>query len=61
MAESSGVVLKPRSEVEERRSRHHRGPGRVMTSDIRSDLRWAKSRDSYRRIASESYRCDSNR
>ena len=24
------------------------------------DLRWAKSRDSYRRIASESYRCDSN-
>ena len=24
-------------------------------------LRWAKSRDSYRRIASESYRCDSNR
>ena len=25
------------------------------------DLRWAKSRDSYRRIASESYRCDSNR
>ena len=26
-----------------------------------SDLRWAKSRDIYRRIASESYRCDSNR
>ena len=25
------------------------------------ELRWAKSRDSYRRIASESYRCDSNR
>ena len=24
-------------------------------------LRWAKSRDSYRRIASESHRCDSNR
>ena len=24
-------------------------------------LRWAKSRDSYRRMASESYRCDSNR
>ena len=23
-------------------------------------LRWAKSRESYRRIASESYRCDSN-
>ena len=26
-----------------------------------SELRWAKSCDSYRRIASESYRCDSNR
>ena len=26
-----------------------------------SALRWAKSRDSYRRIASESYRRDSNR
>ena len=25
------------------------------------ELRWAKSRDSYRRITSESYRCDSNR
>ena len=25
------------------------------------ELRWAKLRDSYRRIASESYRCDSNR
>ena len=25
-----------------------------------SKLRWAKSRDSYRRAASESYRCDSN-
>ena len=24
-------------------------------------LRWPKSRESYRRIASESYRCDSNR
>ena len=24
-------------------------------------LTWTKSRDSYRRIASESYRCDSNR
>ena len=31
----------------------------VCESD--SDLRWAKSRDSYHRIASESYRCDSNR
>ena len=25
------------------------------------DLKWAKSRDNYHRIASESYRCDSNR
>ena len=25
------------------------------------ELRWAKSRDGYRRIARESYRCDSNR
>ena len=31
----------------------HMGKGR--------GLRWAKSRDSYRRIASESYCCDSNR
>ena len=30
-------------------------------AEIICGLRWAKSRDSYRRIASESYRCDSNR
>ena len=29
-------------------------------SDTAWELRRAKSRDSYRRIASESYRCDSN-
>ena len=32
-----------------------------ITGNLSMYLRWAKSRDSYRRIASESYRCDSNR
>ena len=44
--------------------------GRNVTSNEKSPdthththtlLRWAKSRNSYRRIASESYRCNSNR
>ena len=40
------------------------GPDYTQLIDLckaRDILRWAKSRDSYRRIASESYRCDSNR
>ena len=36
-------------------------PYSMMQGLFITDLRWAKLRDSYRRIASESYRCDSNR
>ena len=36
-------------------------PRKRRGSPEKSKLRWAKSRDSYRRIASKSYRCDSNR
>ena len=33
----------------------------ILLGENHEKLRWSKSRDSYRRIASESYRCDSNR
>ena len=36
------------------------GCGSGMVPVFGSDFRWAKSRESYRRIASESYRSDSN-
>ena len=36
-------------------------PAMCSCPPIGHSLRWAKSRDSYRRGASESYRCDSNR
>ena len=35
-------------------------PQKSRLSDLVYKLRWAKSRESYRRIATESYRSDSN-
>ena len=41
-------------------SKHQLGPDPHLGAPKGSELRWAKSCDSYRRIASESYRCDSH-
>ena len=38
----------------------HNHPGNLTPASFYLQLRWAKLRDSYRRIASESYRRDSN-
>ena len=35
--------------------------GCLMRKTLARSLRWARPRDGYRRIPSESYRCDSNR
>ena len=42
------------------RARKPEQPAQAESGPISRDHRWAKSRDSYRRIASESYRSDSN-
>ena len=39
----------------------HPHPQNLLNPVLVHFLRWAKSRDSHRRIASESYRCNSNR